>query len=74
MLAIEIIQMKMHVHVRDSCVIELIIDYCRPSPILMQDGDEASPVLTSCDIVKVPDPQMCMVRTHARTHAQCDII
>uniref|UniRef100_A0A8C5A7K9 Phosphatidylinositol 3-kinase catalytic subunit type 3 n=1 Tax=Gadus morhua TaxID=8049 RepID=A0A8C5A7K9_GADMO len=25
-----------------------------------QDGDEASPVLTSCDIVKVPDPQMCM--------------
>uniref|UniRef100_A0A667YRG0 Phosphatidylinositol 3-kinase catalytic subunit type 3 n=1 Tax=Myripristis murdjan TaxID=586833 RepID=A0A667YRG0_9TELE len=25
-----------------------------------KDGDDASPVLTSCDIVKVPDPQMCM--------------
>lgn len=27
-----------------------------------QDGDDASPVLTSCDIVKVPDPQMGMVK------------
>uniref|UniRef100_A0A4W5JPF4 Phosphatidylinositol 3-kinase catalytic subunit type 3 n=1 Tax=Hucho hucho TaxID=62062 RepID=A0A4W5JPF4_9TELE len=25
-----------------------------------KDGDDASPVLTSADIVKVPDPQMCM--------------
>uniref|UniRef100_A0AAX7TIT3 Phosphatidylinositol 3-kinase catalytic subunit type 3 n=1 Tax=Astatotilapia calliptera TaxID=8154 RepID=A0AAX7TIT3_ASTCA len=25
-----------------------------------KDGDDASPVLTSCDIVKVPDPQMGM--------------
>ncbi|KAF3837168.1 hypothetical protein F7725_004632, partial [Dissostichus mawsoni] len=25
-----------------------------------KDGDDASPVLTSCDIVKVPDPQMAM--------------
>uniref|UniRef100_A0A4W4EJC5 Phosphatidylinositol 3-kinase catalytic subunit type 3 n=1 Tax=Electrophorus electricus TaxID=8005 RepID=A0A4W4EJC5_ELEEL len=25
-----------------------------------KDGDEASPLLTSSDIVKVPDPQMCM--------------
>uniref|UniRef100_A0A672FV96 Phosphatidylinositol 3-kinase catalytic subunit type 3 n=1 Tax=Salarias fasciatus TaxID=181472 RepID=A0A672FV96_SALFA len=25
-----------------------------------KDGDEASPVLSSCDIVKVPDPQMAM--------------
>jgi hypothetical protein len=53
----------------DGSVIKLIIDYCHPSPVLMQDGDEASPVLTSCDIVKVPDPQMCMVRTHShQTH------
>lgn len=29
--------------------------------ISAQDGDD-SPVLTSCDIVKVPDPQMGMVR------------
>lgn len=29
---------------------------------LHQDGDDASPVLTSCEIVKVPDPQMGMVR------------
>lgn len=27
-----------------------------------QDGDDDSPILTSCDIVKVPDPQMGMVR------------
>lgn len=35
-----------------------------------QDGDDASPVLTSCDIVKVPDPQMGMVKkiTHKYTH------
>lgn len=26
-----------------------------------QDGDDSSPVPTSCDIVKVPDPQMGMV-------------
>lgn len=32
-----------------------------------QDGDDSSPVLTSCDIVKVPDPQMGMVRRHAHT-------
>ncbi len=32
-----------------------------------QDGDDASPVLTSCDIVKVPDPQMGMVRGHTHT-------
>lgn len=32
-----------------------------------QDGDDASPVLTSCDIVKVPDPQMGMVRGRAHT-------
>ncbi|XP_061106700.1 phosphatidylinositol 3-kinase catalytic subunit type 3 [Conger conger] len=25
-----------------------------------KDGDESSPLLTSCEIVKVPDPQMCM--------------
>uniref|UniRef100_A0A4W4EMJ0 Phosphatidylinositol 3-kinase catalytic subunit type 3 n=1 Tax=Electrophorus electricus TaxID=8005 RepID=A0A4W4EMJ0_ELEEL len=28
--------------------------------VFLQDGDEASPLLTSSDIVKVPDPQMCM--------------
>lgn len=27
----------------------------------VQDGDEASTLLTSSDIVKVPDPQMCLV-------------
>lgn len=35
-----------------------------------QDGDDASPVLTSCDIVKVPDPQMGMVRDRAPTLTQ----
>lgn len=27
-----------------------------------QDADDAPPVLNSCDIVKVPDPQMGMVK------------
>lgn len=30
-------------------------------PLCPQDGDETTPLLTSSDIVKVPDPQMCMV-------------
>ena len=30
--------------------------------VLTQDGDDDSPILTSSDIVKVPDPQMGMVR------------
>lgn len=29
--------------------------------IVTQDGDESSPILTSFEIVKVPDPQMSMV-------------
>lgn len=29
--------------------------------IAIQDGDESSPILTSFEIVKVPDPQMSMV-------------
>ena len=28
---------------------------------MIQDGDESSPILTSFEIVKVPDPQMSMV-------------
>lgn len=28
---------------------------------VIQDGDESSPILTSFEIVKVPDPQMSMV-------------
>lgn len=29
--------------------------------LFLQDADESSPLPTSSDIVKVPDPQMCMV-------------
>uniref|UniRef100_A0A8C7FQC8 Phosphatidylinositol 3-kinase catalytic subunit type 3 n=1 Tax=Oncorhynchus kisutch TaxID=8019 RepID=A0A8C7FQC8_ONCKI len=32
----------------------------REIEMINEDGDDASPVLTSADIVKVPDPQMCM--------------
>lgn len=32
--------------------------------VFVQDGDEAIPVLTSSDIVKVPDPQIGMVGGH----------
>lgn len=34
----------------------------------IQDADDASPILTSCDIVKVPDPQMGMVRGQEPTN------
>lgn len=32
-----------------------------PLTFVIQDGDESSPISTSSEIVKIPDPQMCMV-------------
>lgn len=38
-----------------------------------QDGDDASPVPTSCDIVKVPDPQMGMVKKNHTQMSQTNL-
>ena len=41
----------------DSSIYLFILTYCT----VPQDGDVSSPILTSFEIVKVPDPQMSMV-------------
>lgn len=57
-------QVQKHEIIECSCLYHVHVTVMDVFYLVSQDGDDTSSVLTSCDIVKVPDPQMGMVRGH----------